>query len=62
MPQKWTMLTGGRRKNRIKSAVEGGSRKKSNKHECPICHELGHHWYTYKNGKPAYIAAMEAER
>ena len=62
LPQKWTMLTGGRRKNMIKLVVEGGSRKKSKKHECPICHELGHHLYTCKNGNPADIAAMEAER
>ena len=54
--------TGGRRKNRMKSAVEGGSKKKSKKHECPICHELGHHWYTCKNGNPEDITAMEAER
>jgi hypothetical protein len=54
--------TGGRRKNRMKSAVEGGSKNKSKKHECPICHELGHHWYTCKNRNPEDIAAMEAER
>jgi hypothetical protein len=54
---------GGRRKNRMKSALEGGSsKKKAKKHECPICHELGHHWYTCKNGNPEDIAAMEAER
>ena len=55
----------------MKSALEGGSsRKKSiteggtsrKKHECPICHQLGHHWYTYKNGNPQDVAAMEAER
>jgi hypothetical protein len=43
---------GGRRKNRMKSALEeGSSRKKSGneegtgkrKHKCPICHQLGHH-------------------
>jgi hypothetical protein len=54
--------TAGRRKNRMKGALEGGSGKKKKKHECPICHELGHHWYTCKNGDPADIAAMEAER
>lgn len=62
---------GGRRKNRMKSALEGGnSRKKSGteggtgkrQHECPICHQLGHHWYTCKNGNPDDIAAYEAER
>jgi hypothetical protein len=51
-----------RRKNRYKGAVEGGSKKKSKRHECPICHELGHHWYTCKNGSPTDIAAMEADR
>jgi len=54
--------TTGRRKNRYKGAVKGGSRKKSKRHECPICHELGHHWYICKNGSPADIAAMEADR
>jgi hypothetical protein len=55
--------TGGRRKNRMKSAAEGGNGKKKGKsHECPICHTFGHHWYTCKNGNPEDIAAMEAER
>jgi nitrate/TMAO reductase-like tetraheme cytochrome c subunit len=55
--------TGGRRKNRMKSAAEGGNDKKKGKsHECPICHTFGHHWYTCKNGNPEDIAAMEAER
>jgi hypothetical protein len=55
--------TGGRRKNRMKSAAEGGSSKKKGKsHECSICHTFGHHWYTCKNGNPEDIAAMEAER
>jgi hypothetical protein len=53
---------GGRRKNRMKSSLEGGSSKKAKKHECPICHELRHHWYTCKNGNSEDIAAMEAER
>ena len=43
-------------------AIEGGSRKKSKRHECLICHELGHHWYICKNRSPADIAAMEADR
>jgi hypothetical protein len=47
----------GRSKNRHKGALEGGSRKKIKRHECPICHQLGHHWYTYKNGDPTDIAA-----
>ncbi|KAG2588399.1 hypothetical protein PVAP13_5NG332762 [Panicum virgatum] len=62
--------TAGRRKNWIKSALEGGSSRKKpteggtgrKQHECPICHELGHHWYTCKNGNPGDIATMEAER
>ena len=52
---------GGRRKNRMKSAMEGGNSRKK-KHRCPICQELGHHWYTCKNGNPEDIAAMEAVR
>jgi len=47
----------------MKSSLEGGSNKKrAKKHECPICHELGHHWYTCKNRNPEDIAAIEAER
>jgi hypothetical protein len=53
--------TAGRKKNRMKGALEEGSGKKKKKHECPICHELGHH-YTCKNGDPTDITAMEAER
>jgi hypothetical protein len=56
---------GGRRKNRFKGALEGGSRNKKKagkKHKCSICQQLGHHWYTCKNGDPADIAAMEAAR
>ncbi|KAG2585923.1 uncharacterized protein LOC120672146 [Panicum virgatum] len=52
---------GGRRKNRMKSAMEGGNSRKK-KHRCPICQELGHHWYICKNGNPEDIAAMEAVR
>lgn len=54
--------TVGRRKNMMKGAAEGGSKRKSRRHQCPICHELGHHWYTCKNGNPDDIAAMEAHR
>ena len=53
--------TAGRRKNWMKSALEGGSSRKK-RHECPICHELGHRWFTCKNGNPEDIAAMEAAR
>jgi hypothetical protein len=58
--------TGGRRKNRVKSCVEGGgssskkTRKGCGKHKCPICKNLGHHWYTCKDGSPEDIAAWEA--
>jgi len=36
---------GRRKKNRCKGAVEGGggSKGKKGRHECPICHEYGHH-------------------
>ena len=54
-------IAGGRRKNRMKSAMEGGNSRKK-KHRCPICQELGHHWYTCKNGNLEDIAAMEAVR
>jgi hypothetical protein len=54
--------TTGRRKNMMKGALEGGSRSKKKKHECSICHEKGHHWYTCKNGDPVDIAAMQVER
>jgi hypothetical protein len=53
---------GGRHKNRMKSSMEGGSKKKRKRHECPICHQLGHHWYTCKNENLENIKAMEAER
>jgi len=55
---------GRRKKNRCKGAVEGGggSKGKKGRHECPICHEYGHHWYTCKNGDPTDIATMEADR
>ena len=48
----------------MKAALEGGTKTKGRgkQHECPICHQLGHHWYKCKNGDPNDIAAMEAER
>lgn len=52
---------GGRHKNRMKGALEGGNSNRR-RHECPICHQKGHHWYTCKNGDPEDIAAMLAER
>jgi hypothetical protein len=64
LPPLLKSTAGGRRKNRMKSAAEGGSKGKGKgkSHECPICHQLGHHWYTCRNGNPEDIAAMEAER
>jgi len=55
----------GRHKNRMKSATEGGSSSKGTgkrRHKCPICKELGHHWYKCNNGNPEDIVAMELER
>ena len=60
--------TAGRHKNRMKSAMEGGSGGTGSKetgkrrHKCPICKELGHHWYKCNNENPEDIAAMERER
>ncbi|CAO2145598.1 unnamed protein product [Urochloa humidicola] len=55
--------TAGRRKEtRYKGAMEGGGNGTKGMHECPICHEYGHHWYTCKNGDPEDIAAMLADR
>jgi len=57
--------TSERHKNRMKSAMEGGSGSKGTgkrRHKCPICKELGHHWYKCNNGNPEDIAAMERER
>jgi hypothetical protein len=54
--------TAGRRKqSRYKGCFEGGRGNKG-RHQCPICHGYGHHWYTCKNGDPSDIAAMLADR
>ncbi|CAO2161658.1 unnamed protein product, partial [Urochloa humidicola] len=54
--------TAGRRKEtRFKAATEGGNGNKG-RHECPICHDYGHHWYTCKKGNPEDIKAMLADR
>ncbi|CAO2195502.1 unnamed protein product [Urochloa humidicola] len=53
---------GGRRKNRMKSALEGGSSRKKKQHECPLCHQFGHHWYKCKNRNPEDIATYELAR
>ncbi|CAN6289506.1 unnamed protein product [Urochloa humidicola] len=53
--------TAGRRKQtRYKGAAEGGTSNKG-RHECSICHDYGHHWYTCKDGDPEDIAAMLAD-
>ena len=55
--------TAGRRwQKRYKGAVEGSSKGAKGRHQCPICEQYGHHWYTCKDGDPADIAAMLAER
>ena len=66
---------GGRRKNRMKSALEGGSSSKRSgaeggteegtgkrRHKCPICLDFGHHWHKCHKGNSEDIAAMERER
>jgi len=53
---------GRRRQNRYKDVAEGGSKGGKGRHQCPICQQYGHHWYTCKDGDPADIAAMLAER
>jgi len=54
--------TAGRRKTRFRGFTEGGNKGNKGRHQCPICHEYGHHWYTCKDGDPADIAAMLADR
>lgn len=55
--------TAGRRKqNRYKGAAEGGSKGSKGRHQCSFCQQCGHHWYTCKDGDPADIAAMLADR
>jgi len=54
--------TAGRRKTRFRGAAEGGNKGNKGRHQCPICHEYGHHWYTCKDGDPTDIAAMLADR
>jgi hypothetical protein len=53
---------GRRRQNRYKGAAEGSSKGAKGRHQCPICQQYGHHWYTCKDDDPADIAAMLAER
>jgi hypothetical protein len=50
-----------RRQNRYKSSAECGTSTKG-KHQCPICHDYGHHWYTCEEGDHVDNAAMLAER
>lgn len=53
---------GRRRQTRFRGGAEGGNKGNKGRHQCPICHEYGHHWYTCKDGDPADIAAMLADR
>jgi hypothetical protein len=54
--------TAGRRQTkRFKGSSEGTSGRKG-RHRCPICKQLGHHWYTCKEGDPNDIAEMLAAR
>ncbi|WVZ49602.1 hypothetical protein U9M48_000944 [Paspalum notatum var. saurae] len=54
--------TAGRRQTkRFKGSSEGTSGRKG-RHRCPICKQLGHHWYTCKDGDPNDIAEMLAAR
>ncbi|KAJ1260699.1 hypothetical protein BS78_10G252300 [Paspalum vaginatum] len=57
--------TAGRRQNeRFKGCMEAGgsTTRRKGSHQCPICKNYGHRWYNCKNGDPADIAAMLAER
>ena len=45
-----------------KGAAEGGGKGAKGRHQCPICQQYGHHWYTYKDGDPNDTTAMLAER
>ncbi|PVH32181.1 hypothetical protein PAHAL_9G340700 [Panicum hallii] len=57
-------VAGRRKKERFKGAAEssGSTTRKKGQHRCDICQGFGHHWNTCKNGDPADIAAMLAER
>jgi hypothetical protein len=44
-----------------KSSAEGGQGRKG-RHQCPICKQHGHHWWTCKDGDPEDKAAMLAAR
>jgi hypothetical protein len=57
-------VTGRRKKERFKGAAEssGSTTRKKGQHRCDFCQGFGHHWNTCKNGDPADIAAMLAER
>jgi hypothetical protein len=52
---------GRRKQSRYKGCFEGG-RGNKDRHQCPICHGYGHHWYTCKNGDPSDIVAMLADK
>lgn len=53
--------------HRFKAAHEGGYKKKrrGSAHECPICHQHGHHWNTCREGDPEAkeaLALLAAQR
>jgi hypothetical protein len=50
-----------RKTQRHKSSAEGGQGRKG-RHQCPICKQHGHHWWTCKDGDPEDKAAMLAAR
>jgi hypothetical protein len=52
-----------RMENRYNGSAEGGNNiDTKGMHQCPICHQFGHHWYTCKDGDPIDIAVMLVER
>ncbi|XP_066344202.1 uncharacterized protein [Miscanthus floridulus] len=55
-------IAGRRRQTRFRGGAEGGNKGNKGRHQCPICHEYGHHWYTCKDGDPVDIATMLADR
>jgi hypothetical protein len=55
-------MAGRRRQNRYKGAAGGGRKGAKDRHQCLICQQYGHDWYTCKDGNLADIAAMLAER
>lgn len=49
--------TAGRRsQTRFRGGAEGGNKGKKGRHQCPSCHEYGHHWYTCKDGDTYHVS------